>query len=138
MKIIGLDNKEYRWNITKYKARENCSKLHARARNLLTKEFPYDTICEELTLPGSKDERQTRPLFADFFIPQRKLMIEVQGEQHYKFNSHFFNNKLEFFKAQARDKSKSEWCNINEIDLVQLPYNESDEQWLQRIKDRVL
>lgn len=137
MKIIGLDTKEYTWNLTQYKAREKCSKLHARARLLLTQEFPYDTIYEELTLPGSKDERQTRALCADFFIPTRQLMIEVQGEQHYKFNSHFFNNKIEFFRAQARDRLKAEWCTINSFMLVQLPFNETDEQWLERIRDRI-
>jgi len=137
MKIIGLDKKEYSWNVTKYKAKENCSKLHARARIFLTKQFPYDTICEELTLPGSKCERQIRPLYADFFIPQRKLMIEVQGEQHYKFNTHFFNNKIEFFKAQARDRIKIEWCDINDIYLVQLPYHESNKEWAMRIRNRI-
>ena len=137
MKIIGLDGREYSWNVTKYKAREKCSQLHARAREVLTTEFPYDTICEELTLPGSKDERQIKPLFADFFIPTRQLMVEVQGEQHYKFNSHFFDNKIAFFRAHARDRSKLECCKINKLMLVQLPYNESDEQWLERIRNRI-
>ena len=137
MKIQGLDGREYNWNITKYKARENCSKLHARAREVLTNEFPYDIIYEELTLPGSKDERQTRTLSADFCIPSRNLMVEVQGEQHYKFNPHFFNNKLEFYRAQARDRLKAEWCRINHMTLIQLPYNESDEQWLERIRNRI-
>ena len=136
MKIIGLDGKEYLWNVTKYKAKAKCSKLHMRARTLLATEFPCDKIYEELTLPGIKDERQTRPLFADFFIPLRQLMVEVQGEQHYKFNSHFFDNKLEFYRAQARDRLKVEWCQINEFTLIQLPFNETDEQWLQRIRNR--
>jgi len=137
MKVIGLDGKEYTWNLTKYKARENCSKLHLRARILLTREFPYDIIYEELALPGAKDERQARPLFADFFIPQRYLMVEVQGEQHYKFNSHFFDNKIEFYKAQSRDRRKLEWCETNDFTLVQLPFNEDDEQWLHKIRARV-
>jgi hypothetical protein len=137
MKITGLDGREYSWNLIKYKAREKCSKLHARARLVLTNEFPYDTIYEELTLPGSKDERQTKTLSADFCIPSRNLMVEVQGEQHYKFNPHFFDNKLAFFRAQARDRLKQEWCELNNFMLVQLPYNESDEQWLERIRGRI-
>lgn len=138
MKITGLDGKEHslklkrRWIID-----SKCSKLHLRARILLTKEFPYDIIYEELTLPGTKNERQARPLFADFFIPQRLLMIEVQGEQHYKYNSHFFDNKMEFYKAQSRDRQKLEWCKLNDFILLQLPFNETDEQWLQKIRDRI-
>jgi len=137
MKVTGLDGREHLWNVTKYKARAKCSKLHARARQVLTTEFPYDTIYEELTLPGSKDERQTKTLSADFFVPTRQLMVEVQGEQHYKFNSHFFENKLEFFRAQARDRLKKDWCELNKFMLVQLPFNEDDQQWLQRIRDRI-
>jgi len=136
MKIVGLDDREYSWNITKYKAREKCSKLHARARIILTKAFPCDIIYEELTLPGTKNERQTRPLFADFMVSSRSLVVEVQGEQHYKFNSFFFDNKIEFYKAQARDRNKQEWCNINSLTLVCLPFNETDDQWLERIRDR--
>ena len=137
MKVLGLDGKEYSWNITKYKAGEKCSKLHARARIVLTKEFPCDIIYEELTLPGTKNERQARPLFADFFVSSRYIMVEVQGEQHYKFNSHFFKNKIEFYKAQGRDRNKREWCEVNNFILVCLPYNETDEQWLERVRNRL-
>ena len=137
MKIIGLDNKEYNWNVTKYKKRKSCSKLHYRAREVLTAEFPYDIIYEELTLPGTKNERQVRPLFADFFVSSRNFIVEVQGEQHYKFNNFFFDNKMEFYKAQARDRNKKEWCDINNILLVCLPFNETNEQWLKRIRDRL-
>jgi len=136
MKILGLDDREYTWNITKYKPRQKCSNLHLRARNILTQEFPCDIIYEELTLPGTRNERQTRPLFADFFISARSLMIEVQGEQHYKFNPHFFDNKVEFYRAQSRDRAKQDWCSLNNITLVALPFNENDAEWLQRIRDR--
>jgi hypothetical protein len=115
MKVVGLDGQEHRINLTKYKPKEKCSKLHARARILLAKEFPCDIIYEEVPLPGCKDERQTRPLFADFLVASRDIVVEVQGEQHYKFNNFFFNNKLEFFRAQARDRKKREWCDVNEI-----------------------
>jgi hypothetical protein len=64
-------------------------------------------------------------------------MVEVQGEQHYKFNNHFFDNKLEFYRAQARDRLKEEWCVTNHFFLIQLPYNETDEKWLERIRDRL-
>ena len=137
MKIIGLDRKEYSWNYTQYKAKKKCSKLHSRARIILTQEFPCDIIYEELTLPGTKNERQTRPLFADFFIPTRYLIVEVQGEQHYKFNSHFFDNKLDFYKAQARDRNKNEWCRLNSFFIICLPFNETDEQWLERVRNRL-
>lgn len=134
MKVIGLDGKEYSINLTKYTIkRQSCSKLHERARSLLEYMFPYYKICEEITLPGTKTERQTKPLIADFYIHQKRLMIEVQGEQHYKHNDFFFHDKMTFFKSKSRDNLKVQWCNNNNIYLVELPFNETNDEWSIRI-----
>ena len=52
-------------------------------------------------------------------MPNRNIMVEVHGEQHHKFNKFFFSNKLSFYKAQARDRDKKEWCDINSIKLIE-------------------
>lgn len=137
MIVIGIDGKEYRWNISKFaKESKKCSQYHKKARELLKNLFPFDIIYEEVTLPGTKNERFTKSLIADFYIHTESLMIEVQGKQHYKFNSFFYKNKLEFFKAQARDRVKQHWCDINDIYLIHLPYNETIIEWNQRIISR--
>lgn len=135
MKVIGLDDREYTWNLSKHKPKNKCSTLHERARQILKNEFVFEKIYEEVTLPGSKTNRTNRPLFADFFITPN-IMIEVQGQQHYKYNTFFFNNKLEFFRAQSRDRTKQEWCDKNNIVLIQLPFCETDEEWLKRIRNK--
>ena len=136
MKVFGLDNKEYSWNITKYRRTDRpCSNLHVRARFLLNQMFPFDVVYEELVLPGTKTERIVRPLVADFYIHANRLMIEVQGQQHYKFNGLFYHNKAEYFRAQHRDYMKLQWCVRNGITLVALPFDESDEEWKSRIRD---
>lgn len=136
MKAIGLDGKEYPWNVVKYTGKEACSSYHLRARNLLNKLYPYDIAYEEVVLPGIKTEISNRVLVADFYIIRLKLMIEVQGEQHYKFVQFFHANKLEFFRAKRLDSLKKQWCELNGITLVELPYNETDEEWAVRIRDR--
>tara|TARA_R110002051_G_scaffold321822_2_gene410572 strand:+ start:108 stop:518 length:411 start_codon:yes stop_codon:yes gene_type:complete len=132
MKITGLDGKTHIWNLTNYVPSKDdnkpCSQYHVRARSLLTEEFPCDRILEEVGLPGCG-------LFADFYIPKRKLMIEVHGSQHYEFNSFFFKSKADFYKAQARDRQKANWANINNITYIELPYTESDNEWRARIFD---
>ena len=40
---------------------------------------------------------------------------------------------MEFFKAQARDKDKKKWCQINEFTLIELFYNESIDEWRDKI-----
>ena len=73
-----------------------------------------DRILEEVTLPGTKTIR-SKCLRADFYIPNRNLIVEVHGEQHFRFNAFHFDDKLAFFRAQARDRNKADWCKLNEI-----------------------
>lgn len=132
MKIKGLDDKEYSWSLSS-KPRGNASKHHLRARAVLKKIYPCDTISEELSLPGSRT-KNNGTLFADFYLNSRKMMVEVQGEQHESFSMHMHKgDKRNFFKGKLRDNTKYNWCLLNGITLICLPYNESDEQWIIRI-----
>ena len=133
--INGLDGKEYNWNPSNSEAKASSrSSLHKKARELLDKLFPYDRILEEVSLPGSKTERRRSTLRADLFIPNRNLIIEVQGEQHYKFNKFFYKDKLSFYRAKARDSEKKEWCELNDIRLIEFNYNEDIDEWRRKIK----
>lgn len=134
MKIIGLDDKEYTWipsnNLVNTEKR---SGPHSRAKVLLKELYPNDRILEELILPGTKTSNRKSTLKADFFIPMRSLIIEVHGIQHSEFNNFFFKNKMEFYKAQARDRDKKRWCEINELELVELFDSESIEDWRNKL-----
>lgn len=134
MNIIGLDGKEYSWtpsnNIVDTDKR---SGLHNKARQLLKEKYPNDRILEELVLPGTKTNNRKSVLKADFFIPIRSIIVEVHGEQHVEFNNFFFKNKMEFYKAQARDRDKKSWCELNNFTLIELFHDESIEQWKEKI-----
>lgn len=134
MIIIGLDGKEYSWipsnNIVNTEKR---SGLHNKAQQLLKEKYPNDRILEELVLPGTKTSNRKSVLKADFFIPMRSLIVEVHGQQHTEFNNFFFANKMEFYKAQARDRDKKSWCEINNFELIELFHNESIEDWRGKI-----
>jgi hypothetical protein len=130
MKVTGLDGKEYNWNPKSGGGKR--SKLHQKAKKALDICFPYDTIYEEVSLPGSKG--LTRGLLrADLYVPNRNLIVEVHGEQHFKFNKFHYKDKLSFFRAQARDRAKEEWCEINDITFVAFNYNETEEEWMFKI-----
>lgn len=134
MKIQGLDGKEYSWipsnNIVETEKR---SGLHNKARQLLKEKYPNDRILEELVLPGTKTSNRKSTLKADFFIPTRSLIVEVHGSQHVEFNNFFFKDKMEFYKAQARDRDKKTWCELNEFALIELFHNESIDEWKEKI-----
>jgi very-short-patch-repair endonuclease len=134
LKIIGLDQQEYSWIPSNNTVdTEKRSGLHNKAKELLKERYPNDRILEELVLPGTKTATRKSTLKADFFIPVRKLIIEVHGEQHTEFNNFFFKSKMDFYKAQARDRDKKQWCEINNFELIELFHNESIEEWRSKI-----
>lgn len=128
MKITGLNGKEYVWSPIVAKPTRKCSALHSSCRDLLKKLFPSDPICEEVLLPGCSTK-----LYADFYLPVRNLIVEVQGKQHYektlfsKKNVGAAKGMLAFAKLRSRDAEKKELIEKNNILFVTLPYNKEAE-----------
>lgn len=136
MKIKGLDNREHSWILeSSQREDENRSKLHLRARELIKTMFPYDKFYEDVTLPGSSNGSNKSVLYADFFLPLRKLMIEVNGRQHTEYVRFFHGDKNNYKKSLARDKNKIAWCELNNIRIVYLNHDEDDETWRKKIND---
>lgn len=128
MKVIGLDGKTHSWKLEN-RAKINCSSGHQDARELIKSIFPMEVILEEVSLPGCNGMR------ADFYLPKRKLLIEVQGEQHYDYTPHFHGHVSGFWQSKKRDSAKKEWCQLNSIDFVELDTRNKDE-WESRILAR--
>lgn len=133
MRVKGLDGKEYILNFSKCRKADGESKYHLRAREILQMVYPLDARLEEVPILGFSG----RPLYLDFFLPLRKLAVEVQGEQHYSFNIHMHGSRVGFMQSKVRDRKKSEWCELNGFTLIELPWSESDGQWTERIKNAV-
>lgn len=129
MKVKTLSGQLVNWKLSNRipKLSERVgSKLHQRCRDLLYKVFPCTAILEEVRLPRSR-------LSFDFFLPSRLLALEVQGSQHSNYNGFYHKNKLDFVKQLSRDSFKKQFCELNNIRLVELWFDESDEEWGKRI-----
>lgn len=133
MKVIGLNGREYNIKLVD-KKRKDCSSLHKKARTLIRNMFPFEVFYEELTLHGTRTS-ENQVLFADFLSPRLRLIIEVHGKQHYEYSAHHHTNRAGFAKHKRRDSVKSEWAALNSFTLIELPYNESEEEWRLRIKN---
>lgn len=96
------------------------SKFQANVGEILAERFPYCHILEEFPCLGEG-------LYLDFFIPIKKLAIEVQGQQHLKFNPFFHKTIADFRTQQLNDKRKEEWCAANEIRLIKIHWGEKKE-----------
>ena len=60
------------------------------------------------------------PLSFDFYLPSENILIEYDGEQHYK--TCFGQNEDKLILQQKYDKIKTEWCKNNNIRLIRVPY----------------
>lgn len=131
MKVRGLDGYKYDWKFNGEEVnidKRSRSGLHLEARSLLKTKFPTQMLLEEVPI----EVRRGKTLFLDFYIPMRQLAIEVHGQQHYSYSTLFHRNQQDFMQQQKNDRDKAEWCEINGIDLIILPYNEL-ETWGQTV-----
>lgn len=64
------------------------------------------------------DCRNIRPLPFDFFIPDRNILIEFDGRQH--FENVYGEAQLQ--ETKKHDAIKNDYCKMNGIHLIRIPY----------------
>jgi len=128
MITIDLNGKEVNWKPHARK-RQQTSQLHANVREFLHSAYPTVAFIEEVGIPV----RRGQTLYLDFFSPLLNLAVEAHGEQHYKFVQHFHGSRMNWARHRRRDAEKKEWCENNNITIIELPFDETNEQWLNRI-----
>jgi len=89
------------------------SKIADNVYNVLHKLYPFDDIkCEYYVY-----YKNTR-LFFDFYIKTLGVLIECQGEQHFKYVSHFHSDIKALYAQKRRDNLKVEYCEETNLVLV--------------------
>lgn len=62
----------------------------------------------------------------DGYNEKCKIAIEYQGYQHYIFPNFFQKTLEEHEKAKQRDNNKRQYCLLNNIQLIEIPYTEEN------------
>ncbi len=78
--------------------------------------YPYwrtDIVFEELKIVGTR-------LSFDFYNANKKIAVEVQGEQHTKYVKFFHGNRFKYLEQLKRDDKKFRFCEVNDITLVEI------------------
>lgn len=130
MKYKGTDpsdKREYQLKLKKVNNKFK-SELHQKAYQIIKEFYPLYPVYEETKLCGTKND-----LYMDMFIPSLSLCVECQGLQHFKFIPHFHQNIAGMARERMRDQEKKLWCEINDITLIELAYNESEETWRNKL-----
>lgn len=97
---------------------DGSSKPEICFRDLIYPYWKFYLVLFQFYIPGSK-------LRLDFFNLNKRLVVEIDGPQHDKFNKHFHNNSRNVFAASLkRDLDKQKWCEENNIKVLRL--NEDD------------
>lgn len=132
MNVIDLDGKSSKWSLVGHTVginnRSTRSTYHLYARQLIKDIHPTLHLLEEVSIAV----RPNTTLYLDFFLPLIKTCVEVHGEQHYDFIPFFHTDKIGFLKQLGRDRDKEEWCEINDIELIVLKYDEQD-KWIKQL-----
>lgn len=67
-----------------------------------------------------------RAVFVDYYIPRLNMIIEFDGQQHYDYNKYFHKECYQKFTDQVnRDNVVEEYCKLNSIKLLRIPYVDS-------------
>lgn len=58
----------------------------------------------------------------DFFLPEKNIILEYDGIQHFQQISYFYKSRQDFLKAQERDRKKNSYALAHKIPLYRIPY----------------
>ncbi|NVM34356.1 MAG: hypothetical protein HWN81_02095 [Candidatus Lokiarchaeota archaeon] len=89
------------------------SKFQSRIKNFLKPYWKNDVVFEEFRIVGTK-------LSLDFYNANKNIAVEVQGDQHTKYVKHFHKNRLQYLDQLKRDQKKLDFCEFNDIKLVEI------------------
>lgn len=112
-----IDLRPSKWKVKEENGR---GKYQSEVGEIIRAQLPNELLLEEFPCLGEG-------LFLDFYLPKKHLAVEVQGQQHTSFNSFFHKDKADFLLQQKRDRLKQQWCDVNKIKLVHIPYGAKEE-----------
>lgn len=134
LKLVGIKDQHTLWeckcdcgniiNVTSnhIKNQQSCGCLKSKGEEKiksLLREMGVDFL-SEYSFPALKKEK---PLRFDIYIPSFNVLIEYQGEQHYR-PVDFFGGETQFLKQKQNDLMKKEFCISNNFKLVIIPYTD--------------
>lgn len=103
---------------------QSCGCLVSKGENKI-KELLISMGIEYLSQYSFDDLKDISPLRFDFYLPKFNILIEYQGEQHYKSIEKWGGE--EAFKDRIRkDNMKRNYCNEKHIKLIEIPYWDYD------------
>lgn len=89
-----------------------CNSSHGEKKILFWLEDNEISYCRQYKIENYK---------VDFYLPSKNIIIEFNGIQHYEPVAHF-GGQEKFIKQQQRDNFIRQYCNNNQIKLIEISY----------------
>ncbi len=112
------------------------NKTEAKLKKWLEELYPNDVLYQ-FAPKWCKNKKTNRYLRFDFLIKSKKLIIEVDGKQHFEVVE-YFNNNVE--KRVKRDKYKMEKANKNGYSVIRIIQDDvwlNKNNWEEKLKDEI-
>jgi hypothetical protein len=82
----------------------------------------------KIRLDKFKNPETNRALELDFYCKELNLAVEYNGRQHYEYTKFFHQTLNDFEKQKIRDLIKEGYCDIFNINLIEIPNLQSYEE----------
>ena len=100
-------------------------------RYLNSQNISYET---EKTFKDLRNPEGTTNLYFDFYFPKLNLVIEYDGELHYRSFDHF-GGEEKLYQIQACDRIKDDYCKKHGIRIIRIPYTKAKKEVIQIIEE---
>ena len=99
-----------------------CAKTTSNGENLVLEYLKKNNI-KFVYQKKFEDLKDKKPLSYDFYLPEHNLLIEYNGEQHYRENS-FNKTRKDFLLQKHHDWMKRKYAQDKEINLLTITYKD--------------
>ena len=106
------------WDFKKGSRCNICENKYKGERKI--SQYLDNNFIEYISQKRFEDCRNILPLPFDFYIPSLNLVIEYDGEQHFKIA--FGNGEEELQERKRKDEIKNNYCKQNNINILRIPY----------------
>lgn len=73
----------------------------------------------------------------DFYLPEYNIIIEYDGEQHFRYSGSGWYTEEYWNKRKQKDEYKTKWCQENNIPLIRIPYTEYENLSIEMIQSLI-
>ena len=94
------------------------SNIQYAAKQFLKPFWNSHVVFEEFPVAGTR-------LRFDFYNANKKVAVEINGQQHVKYVPFFHKRRSNFVSQIRRDQEKIDFCELNDINLIEI-YSEKE------------